>query len=69
MPETREEREERLARLNAKLNAKAMLQSQRFILGRYHALGRDPVYAGDMLVSPELADKLAPPRRLDEVAE
>lgn len=52
--------DDREARRQAQLNAKGLQQAQRFILGEYDRLGRDPVYAGDMLVSPELADKLNP---------
>lgn len=51
---------DREAKRQAELNAKGLHQAQRFILGQYYALGREPVYAGDMLVSPELAAKLNP---------
>jgi hypothetical protein len=43
---------------NARLNAKALDRANRLIADEYERLGLAPVTAGDVLVSPELAEML-----------
>lgn len=61
-PLRNDDAKKRAAEIAPRLDGRAQSAGERAILAEYARLGRDPVYAGEWLVSPGLAEKLAVPR-------